>query len=248
MPRIYHHLSPRECPICKTIFHPKHYLSKYCKPRCQWDAKKKRQLETPPSSKVCAHCKEEKPWYAFHRCATSSDLLQPWCKGCTKERKAPRIVYICEDCGKECSRRADAQSNKLPYKRCNHCAVRRMSRPIGKASTSYKGTAFFPGRLCAAWRCSAKRRGHSWLLTREDLDSQYRIQNGKCALSGIEMDTSHSSPYRPSIDRIDSSQGYILGNVQFICSIINMMKNRYPEPLFLDMCKKITLYQDSCAL
>jgi hypothetical protein len=61
-------------------------------------------------------------------------------------------------------------------------------------------------------------------------------QRGRCAISGIEMllpsgvgkwmeDT--GNPWKPSLDRIDSTRGYIKGNVQYVTVIANFCKQRF---------------------
>lgn len=49
----------------------------------------------------------------------------------------------------------------------------------------------------------------------------YKAQEGKCYYSGI----SFSKDYRPSVDRIDSSKGYIKGNIVICEDKINVMKS-----------------------
>lgn len=39
----------------------------------------------------------------------------------------------------------------------------------------------------------------------------------------------HHSLKRASLDRIDSSKGYVKGNVEFVCLLINMAKNSYSK-------------------
>lgn len=47
-----------------------------------------------------------------------------------------------------------------------------------------------------------------------------------CPVLGIKLDlTSKSTRYSPSIDRIDSSKGYVKGNIQVISNRANMLKN-----------------------
>jgi hypothetical protein len=76
-------------------------------------------------------------------------------------------------------------------------------------------------------------------ITHDDLASLWRVQSGCCAISGHTMEIPdmkkeahenvgrkrvHLSPWRASLDRIDSSKGYIPGNVQFVCTITNLAK------------------------
>lgn len=42
-----------------------------------------------------------------------------------------------------------------------------------------------------------------------------------------------------SIDRIDSSIGYVRGNVQFVCDVANRMKQDLSQEELLVWCKKI---------
>lgn len=42
-----------------------------------------------------------------------------------------------------------------------------------------------------------------------------------------------------SIDRIDSAIGYVRGNVQFVCDVVNRMKQDLKESEMFVWCKKI---------
>lgn len=80
------------------------------------------------------------------------------------------------------------------------------------------------------------------LITPEDLYDLYIKQNGKCAISGMEM-THFIGQGRVikniSIDRIDSFKGYIKDNIQLTCLIVNTMKSDLDKDSFLDICKII---------
>ena len=41
------------------------------------------------------------------------------------------------------------------------------------------------------------------------------------------------------MDRIDSTKGYIKGNVQWVHKTVNIMKNTFDNTLFINLCKKI---------
>jgi len=81
----------------------------------------------------------------------------------------------------------------------------------------------------------------------EDWLAIYEAQDGKCALSGIEMtftyDKNHPTfnasakfvkwPYNISPDQIDAGKGYVRGNVQFVCAQVNLMKGEVPTHVLL---------------
>jgi len=48
------------------------------------------------------------------------------------------------------------------------------------------------------------------------------------------VDALGKSPYRASLDRIDSSKGYLQDNVEFVCMAVNFAKNSIPKQQMLD--------------
>jgi hypothetical protein len=73
----------------------------------------------------------------------------------------------------------------------------------------------------------------------EDLVNLYYDQNGRCALTGIIMTWEYNNLRTLSIDRIDSSKGYIPGNIQLVCQFINIAKKHYSNNECLDILKEI---------
>ncbi len=75
-------------------------------------------------------------------------------------------------------------------------------------------------------------------------------QQGTCALSGlpIEVPRNHTERHKAtaSLDRIDSTRGYEVGNVQWVHKDINRMKNSYDQDYFISMCKAIAAYNTVC--
>jgi len=66
-------------------------------------------------------------------------------------------------------------------------------------------------------------------------------QNRKCAMSGMEINfaATGKDKFTASLDRIDSNEGYVDGNVQWVHKDINWMKNTFSQQHFVDMCKKV---------
>ena len=78
----------------------------------------------------------------------------------------------------------------------------------------------------------------------------YIQQNKKCALTDLDIDmklkddTAYDG-YRQiaSLDRIDSNLGYCTGNVQWVHKDVNIMKNKFDQDYFLNICNLIILKQ-----
>jgi hypothetical protein len=80
-------------------------------------------------------------------------------------------------------------------------------------------------------------------VTRKSLWELYIKQNKKCAYSGLDIfmtdsdSNSHWSENTASLDRINSSVGYVDGNVQWVHKVINSMKMDINQDRFLELCK-----------
>jgi hypothetical protein len=83
-------------------------------------------------------------------------------------------------------------------------------------------------------------RGLLWDLEPQDIINLYEQQNGLCALTNWPITWSEKGlTATVSIDRIDSSEGYIKDNVQLLHKDVNMAKQQYSQDYFIEMCKAI---------
>lgn len=79
------------------------------------------------------------------------------------------------------------------------------------------------------------------------LKELWKSQNGKCPYTGIKMILPESkrgfirccSLEKASLDRIDTTKGYLKGNVEFVCQGINFAKNDYSKEEVLQFVSKI---------
>lgn len=78
-------------------------------------------------------------------------------------------------------------------------------------------------------KLAAKKRGLAFDLTRDDVKKMAAESNGRCAVTGIPFEyvlpqdaPFRRNPFGPSIDRIDSRNGYVLGNVRLVCAMVNV--------------------------
>lgn len=81
-----------------------------------------------------------------------------------------------------------------------------------------------------------------------DIDIKYAwdlfiAQDKKCAISGIDLYLADDNTNTASVDRIDSSQGYVKGNVQWVHKDVNYMKRHYSMEYFIRFCKLIVEHQ-----
>lgn len=96
--------------------------------------------------------------------------------------------------------------------------------------------------FCHIKRC-ATDRGLEFSITIEDLWNQWIKQNGLCALTGRKLILKNTaktfSKKTASVDRIDSSRGYIIDNVRWVHKDINQIKWKFTDKEFINICNEI---------
>lgn len=111
---------------------------------------------------------------------------------------------------------------------------------IGKESSCFTGYEEIRGTMFTAIQKGAVKRGYKFDVTIEELWELYLKQDKKCALSGIDIEFGYSSKRGScSLDRIDSNQGYVKDNIQWVHKDVNIMKNNYSQEYFIEICRKI---------
>jgi hypothetical protein len=102
-------------------------------------------------------------------------------------------------------------------------------------------------RFAESARKTSKRKGLKTDITVEFLKQLYQQQNGICPYSGLRMILSPSkyredrSVFNASLDRIDSSKGYVKGNVEFTCVLVNFGKNTFSKTEVEDFFRKVKM-------
>jgi hypothetical protein len=92
----------------------------------------------------------------------------------------------------------------------------------------------------------AKKRNVPLTITRDYSLELYHKQGGRCALTGVELKwrlSSKCNTWTASLDRIDSTVGYVSGNVQWVHRDINRMKWDLDEQAFIDLCTQVADHQ-----
>lgn len=82
---------------------------------------------------------------------------------------------------------------------------------------------------------SAKKRGYEFNMSIEDLWQLFQNQKQTCAITGDHIEHLNDA----SLDRIDSTKGYIKGNVQWVTKQANLSKHIMSMNELYEFCKKV---------
>jgi hypothetical protein len=120
----------------------------------------------------------------------------------------------------------------------------------GKNHYKFSGYEDITGSYLNSMKTHAKERNMSFFPNWDDYKLLKHIwgimiqQQGKCALSGVKINfgSRKIQEQTASLDRKDSSKGYIKGNVQWIHKDIQIMKWNLDEKYFVEKCKEVVEY------
>lgn len=179
------------------------------------------------------------------------------------------ITVICDECGVECLKPASEYNRNLKLGRHNFCSrscackynCHHRSQKMIDYSNSEKNKQHLlecnkyynlytkePKKRFSYFLRNCRKRFKECTITLDDLQEQWNKQNGICPYSGIPLiiptyTKNHNNPiYTASVDRIDSSKGYIPGNIQFVSTCINYLKNTMSDEDTKFVCKCIAEY------
>lgn len=123
-------------------------------------------------------------------------------------------------------------------KNCAKCLVHKN----GSSHPSYKGLKYISRTHYSHIKSHAKWSKRKFNLSIEYLNNLLIQQKHKCVLSGLPIKISNTRNRKSttaSLDRIDSSKGYIEGNVQWVHKRINSMKSNQTDKEFIEYCKLV---------
>jgi hypothetical protein len=167
--------------------------------------------------KKCTKCENVLPIEEFTKNKNQPDGYFYRCKGCENKRKK-EFYYSGYD-----KVMSDKQPNRREYNKKYHSNM-----------------DVFKLR----WRTAKQRarlKGFEFNLTIEHIVELFEKQNGLCYISGVELSLEKHSPKTLSVDRIDSSMGYIIGNIGLCTDFINNSKSNYSLDEFKKLLTEIVL-------
>lgn len=166
----------------------------------------------------------------------------------TSSKNKRRWFCDCE-CG---TLRKSVQENHLKSLNTKSCGCLHSRK--GKDSPFFKGYEELSLDQFNTIKRSAKgggkfnRKSKEFTITIKDAWNQFLKQNRCCALTGIELSfngtitenkRTETSKRTASLDRIDSTKGYVVGNIQWVHKDINIMKNDLDLEKFKYYCKLV---------
>lgn len=123
---------------------------------------------------------------------------------------------------------------------CPECRKRQ-----ARGSNNPKWTGY--GEISGRQWLYMKREASQFEITIEYAWELFMIQERKCVFTGVELTMwgkkNGQQTGTASLDRIDSSQGYVEGNVQWVDKRIQHVKRNWSDEDFIALCKEVTLYQ-----
>ncbi len=203
-------------------------------------------------TKKCTRCEDEKSVTEFHLLKNGLYGRHSNCKTCRSEiRKGSQYdrqesgTKLCPKCDQKLdviqfhSDKTSTNGLQTYCKKCN-----RINN--AKWVSTYDG---YITKLYKDLRNNAKRRKIGVHITKDDIMTLYKQQNGLCKYSNKKMtykmdpDAKRGNRYltNVSVDRIDSTKPYTKDNIQLVCGIVNTIKWDLPEEAFLSYCKDIYL-------
>ena len=157
--------------------------------------------------------------------------------------KNGHIRYVCKcDCGNYCN----ILGTHLIQENTKTCGC---DKPIGKTHKQWKGCGEISGDfwyshiLRSANGNKGRRHPVELSVSLEQVWDLFLKQERKCALSGLTLTFpkfNKDKSWTASLDRIDSSKGYITENIQWVHKDVNIMKNKYDQDYFISFCKLIS--------
>lgn len=162
---------------------------------------------------------------------------------CKHNTQTKRWVCVC-DCGNQ----KEVASSHLG-RSVNSCGC--LKGENRRKREQQRGARYqdISGKYWASIKQAARIRKIPFLLSLEEAWEIWLRQNGKCALSGIDIVlAAGSSPTKmflqtASLDRVDSKGTYCISNVQWVHKRINEMKNDDSDEEFIAWCQKVAKHR-----
>lgn len=114
----------------------------------------------------------------------------------------------------------------------------------GDKHGDWTGYGDITGKFWSYVNISARRRNMKLWISKKEAWELFVKQDGKCALTGrdliLRQDVKNLAEVTASLDRIDSSKGYTIDNVQWIHKVVQLMKHIFSQEQYIQICYDVT--------
>lgn len=174
-----------------------------------------------------------------------------------------KVKLVCERCNKDFERRLAEVNRSEKLGRPNYCSLScfcfsrndKYGRPKGSwdhLRQYYLENGYGDEYTRFRWFLKLiknnkriKKFGIS-TLSLEDIKNLWISQKGICPITGWELELpktitgyDHRHTRMASIDRIDCSRGYELGNIRFVSIMANFARNNFSDQELIEFCKSV---------
>ncbi len=160
-------------------------------------------------------------------CSVCEAKFQRWKGEVSRSLRLGRPMY----CSRECAARANIKN------------IPRSSISAAHLNPGNKRDDHTPFRR---HMLSIQKRDWECTVTLQDLKEQWERQDGVCPYTGWKLvnlnSTGHrlpKTPNRASLDRINSTRGYVLGNIQFVSLMAQYAKHGWGEEELIQFCEAV---------
>lgn len=155
--------------------------------------------------------------------------------------KSGNAVWLCS-C--ECGGQREVVGAHLRNGTVVACMNRQVHQVKKKAweYAMWKGHGEISGAYWHSIVSRSERKGQEVTVTIAEVWDLFLAQDRKCALSGLPLVFSpkrYGSDGTASLDRIDSSKGYVRGNLQWLHKDVNRIKSDLQQGDFVRLCKLV---------
>jgi len=148
--------------------------------------------------------------------------------GCDKYKNT---LWLCKcDCGNLCS----VSTSNLNRKKKLSCNCNQYKH--GEEMYNFNGYKEITGAKWSSIKNNAKKRNLSFTITKEDVWSKLEKQNFLCYFTNLPISFSDKTA---SIDRLDSTIGYLNENIVVVHKDINRMKTDFSVDYFKKLCSYV---------
>lgn len=150
---------------------------------------------------------------------------------------------LCTNCGHKFIQ--DGYSTRIGRQGCKYC------RKINHLGSLMENEPYNVGKIRRDWwgkrivavvnKRRKKNPDFEYSISMKQGWEQFEKQEGKCAYTKLPLSFPKQGALggTASLDRIDSSRGYIEGNIQWVHTDINNMKSDMTQEQFINLCKLV---------